>query len=166
MRIPAVFLLGLLLGSVVAPGRAQETRLAGMNGISHIAISVANFDEALAFYTQKMGFREAFTIRDEKGAPVLSNLHVNGTTFVELLPANANRRPGLDHFGVEADDTRAMTANLRQRGVTIEEPRIGFTKALITFAADPAGVRIELGEFGPESAQRKAVDSWKDNPRR
>lgn len=67
MRISIVFVTGLLLGSFLAPGFAQETRLAGMNNINHVGISVRDIDAARAFYSQKMGFREAFVYRGANG---------------------------------------------------------------------------------------------------
>jgi len=161
MRTSAVFVLGLLVGSMVAPGLAQGTRLAGVDGVNHVGIAVERFDEALRFYTQKMGFQEAFTVRDEKGQPVLAYVQVSRNTFVELLPASATRRPGLDHLGIQVDDIRRTLGDLKQRGVTVEEPRSGRTKALIANATDPGGVRIELSELGPESLTRQAIDAWR-----
>ena len=161
MRASAMFLLGLCLGLAVATGFAQGTRLAGMNGVNHVGISVERFDEALAFYTQKMGFREAFIVRDEKGEPTLAYVQASRNTFIELLPAGPNRRPGLDHVGLHVEDIRATIASLKQRGVTVEEPRTGRTKSVIANATDPGGVRIELSELGPDSLQRKAIDRWR-----
>ena len=161
MRTSLVFLLGVLLGSAVAPGLAQGNRLPGMNYVNHVAISVANFDEALTFYTQKMGFREAFVIRDDKGQPRLAYVQANRNTFVELQPANANRPPGLNHYGLHVEDLKATVALLKQRGVTVEEPRAGQGDSSSANATDPNGVRIELFQFGSDSAQGKAIDSWK-----
>jgi catechol 2,3-dioxygenase-like lactoylglutathione lyase family enzyme len=164
MRAPIAFVTGVVVGSVVAAGItgiAQADRLAGLNGVNHVGISVERFDEAMAFYTQKMGFREAFTVRDDKGQPVLAYVQVSRNTFIELLPSNANRRPGLDHVGLHVDDIRASIATLKQRGVTVEDPRAGRTKSVIANATDPGGVRIELSELGPESLQRQAMDSWR-----
>jgi len=92
MRTSMVFLMGLLLGSAVATSLAQGNRLPGMNGVNHVGIYVENFDQAMAFYTQKMGFQEAFTVRDDKGQPVLAYLQASANTFVELQPAGPNRR--------------------------------------------------------------------------
>ena len=50
---------------------------------------------------------------------------------------------------------------LRQHGVTLDDPRIGSSKAPLTNVMDPNGVRLELLEFAPESLQRKAIDAWK-----
>jgi catechol 2,3-dioxygenase-like lactoylglutathione lyase family enzyme len=161
MRTSVVFIAGVLLGSVIAPGFAQGDRLAGMNYVNHVGISVANFDEAFTFYTKKMGFREAFTVRDDKGLPVLAYVQASRNTFVELQPANANRPPGISHFGLHVENLRATVATLKQRGVTVEEPRAGRQDSTVANATDPGGVRIELFEFGPESLQGKAIDSWK-----
>src|SRR5947209_2957355 len=123
MRTSMVFLFGVLLGSVLVPGEAQEPRLAGENYLNHVAVAVENFDEAFAFYTQKMGFREAFTVRDTTGRPTLAYVQVSRNTFIELQPANANRRPGLNHFGLHVENLRATVDTLKRRGVTVEEPR-------------------------------------------
>jgi catechol 2,3-dioxygenase-like lactoylglutathione lyase family enzyme len=161
MRTALTFFTGLIIGLGVATGFAQGNRLEGLNGVNHVGISVEHFDEALAFYTQKMGFKEAFIVRDEKGQPVLGYVQVSRDTFVELLPANATRRPGLDHVGLHVNDIRATIATLKQRAVTVEDARVGRTQSLIANVTDPGGVRIELSQLPPESLQRKAMDSWK-----
>ena len=164
MRTSVVFLMGALLGSAIAPGFAQGDKLAPVNEVNyvnHVAISVANFDEAFAFYTQKMGFREAFTVRDDKGQPVLAYVQASRNTFVELQPSNPNRPPGLNHFGLHVENLKATVAALKQRGVTVEEPRAGRQDSSVANAMDPGGVRIELFEFGPDSLQGKAIASWK-----
>ena len=164
MRTSIVFVAGVLVGSAIATGFAQGERLAPVNHVNyvnHVGISVANFDEAFTFYTQKMGFREAFTVRDDKGQPTLAYVQVSRDTFVELQPANATRPPGLTHFGLHVENLRATVAALKQRGVTVEEPRAGRQDSSVANATDPGGVRIELFEFGPESLQGKAISSWK-----
>jgi catechol 2,3-dioxygenase-like lactoylglutathione lyase family enzyme len=161
MRTPMAFVLGLLLGSVFVSGQAQEPRLAGENYMNHVAVAVENFDEAFAFYTNKMGFREAFTVRDDGGRPTLAYVQVSRNTFIELQQANANRRPGLNHFGLHVENLRATVATLKQRGVTVEEPRSRPDDSSVANATDPNGIRIEMFEFGPQSPQGKAIASWR-----
>jgi hypothetical protein len=36
-----------------------------------------------------------------------------------------------------------------------------FSDAILANVTDPNGLRIELSELGPNSLQRKAMDSWK-----
>jgi catechol 2,3-dioxygenase-like lactoylglutathione lyase family enzyme len=161
MRTSMGFLLGLLLGSIFATGMAQQNRLAGENYVNHVGLAVENFDEAFAFYTQKMGFREAFTVRDANGKPTLAYVQVSRNTFIELQQANANRPPGLNHFGLHVENLRATAATLKQRGVTVEEPRTRPDDSSVANATDPVGTRIEMFEFGPQSPQGKAIASWK-----
>jgi catechol 2,3-dioxygenase-like lactoylglutathione lyase family enzyme len=161
MRTSMAFLFGLLSGSVLVSGIAQQQRLPGENYVNHVAVAVENFDEAFAFYTQKMGFREAFTVRDANGRPTLAYVQVNRNTFVELQQANATRRPGLNHFGLHVENLRATVAALKERGVTVEDPRLRPDDSSVANATDPNGIRIEMFEFGPESPQGKAIASWK-----
>lgn len=161
MRTCCALLAGLLVGMAITTNFAQGTRLTGTNYVNHVGVSVADFDQAFAFYTGKMGFREAFTVRDEKGQPVLAYVQVSRNTFVELQPATANRPPGLTHFGLHVEDLQATVAALKQRGVTVEDPRAGRQDSSVANATDPGGVRIELFEFGPKSLQQTAIDSWK-----
>ena len=46
MRTSVVFVMGLLLGSALAPVLAQGQRLAGENYVNHVGMAVENFDEA------------------------------------------------------------------------------------------------------------------------
>ena len=161
MRTSIVFLMGLLLGAAVSTSTAQGPKLAGMDGVNHVGINVGNVDEAKAFFIEKMGFRDAFTVRDDKGQPTLAYVQASADTFIELQPAGAGRTPGISHVGLRVEDIRATIAALKQRGVTVEEPRVSSTKSMIANVTGPDGVRIELSELTPESLQRKAMDSWK-----
>jgi catechol 2,3-dioxygenase-like lactoylglutathione lyase family enzyme len=161
MRTAIVFTCGLLVGSVLAPGLAQEQRLPGENYLNHVAIAVDNFDEAFAFYTQKMGFREAFTVRDANGRPTLAYVHASRNTFIELQQANANRPAGLNHFGLHVENLKAVADALKQRGVKVDDIRVRPDDASVANATDPGGLRIEMFQFGPGSPQGKAIASWK-----
>lgn len=161
MRTSVVFLTGILLGSALATGFAQTDKLAGENYVNHVAIAVDNFDEAFAFYTQKMGFREAFTVRDDKGQANLAYVQVSRNTFVELQRTNANRRAGLNHFGLHVENLQNVVTSLKQRGVMVDEVRVRPDDASVANATDPNGIRIEMFQFGPGSPQGKAIASWK-----
>lgn len=159
MRGLALFVGGVLLGSAVQTGVAQSDKVVGVN---HVGITVERFDEAMRFFTQNMGFREAFTVRDEKGQPVLAYVQVSRDTFVEVQPSAPDRRPGtISHVGLQVDNIRATLARLAQHGVKVEEARASRTNSTIANATGPEGVRIELSELGPESLQRKAINSWR-----
>jgi len=158
---PAVFVIGLLVGGAAMNVTAQGSRVPGNNGVNHVGINVANMNEAIAFYGRNFGFGEAAVIRDDKGQPTLAFIQVSRNTFIELGPATAERPAGINHFGIHVDDLKAVTANLRQRGVKIDDPRVGRTISFITSVTDPAGVRMELSEIGPESMLGKAIAAWR-----
>jgi catechol 2,3-dioxygenase-like lactoylglutathione lyase family enzyme len=161
MRTAFVFLTGLLIGSAIATGVAQSSRIPGVNNMNHVAIAVENFDEAFKFYTEKMGFRDGFTVKNAQGQPTLSYIQVSRDTFIEIVPANANRRAGLNHFGLHVADLKSMVATLKERGVTVEDVRVRPDDSMVANVTDPGGLRIEMFQFGPGSLQGQAIASWK-----
>jgi catechol 2,3-dioxygenase-like lactoylglutathione lyase family enzyme len=157
----ALFAAGIGVGAfLMQPGRAQTNQVSGLR-LNHVGIYAKDFDESMRFYTQTMGFREAFTIKDPNGKPVLAYLQITRDTFLELAPATAERPAGLSHIGIWPEDLNATIAALRQRGVQVNDPRTGSTKTSITNVTDPNGVRLELVDFLPDSLPRKAIDEWK-----
>ena len=164
MRIATGFLIGLLMGiviSTISMTFAQGNRLTGMDGVNHAGVYVENMDEAKAFFTQKMGFTEAFTVRNPQGQPTLTYMQASKNTFIELQPAGEGRPAGISHVGLQVEDIKATIATLKQRGVTVDEPRTSSTNSIIANVTGPANMRIELSELTPQSLQRKAVDGWK-----
>jgi catechol 2,3-dioxygenase-like lactoylglutathione lyase family enzyme len=161
MSALGIFGAGLALGILMTqPGTAQADRIEGLR-LNHVGIYVKDLTESLNFYTKVMGFQEAFSFKDKNGNPTTVYLQINRDTFLELAPATAERPVGLSHMGIWADDINATVAALRQRGVKVDDPRVGASKSPLTNVTDPNGVRVELLEFGPESLQKKAMESWK-----
>jgi len=157
----ATFLTGLLVGAAAMAVGAQSNRLTGNHGINHVGIVVDRLDEAIGTYRQAFGFGEAAVLRDEKGQSTLAFIQVSRNTFIELSPSSATRRAGLDHFGLHVDDLKATVAELRQRGVKVEDPRFGRTISFITSTTDPVGVRMEMSEIRDDSMLGKAIAGWK-----
>ena len=159
MKNSVLFLGGLIVGALLVQiGVAQD---ASRRGVNHIGISTAHYDEALAFYRDTLGAKEAFTIRNDDGAVRLTYLQLSRDTFIELLPVGANQPTGVTHVGIETDDVAASVANLRRRGITLAEPTVGVSKARVARVTDPDGVAIEVMQIGPESLQGQAVEAWK-----
>ena len=156
-----LFAAGIGVGIVLMqPGTAQQNQSQGLR-LNHVGIYVKDFDESMRFYTQTMGLKEAFTIKDPSGKPTLAYLQINRDTFLELAPATAERPVGLSHVGIWPMDLTATVGALRTRGVKVDDPRTGATKTSITNAIDPNGVRLELLDFLPGSLPKKAMDEWK-----
>ena len=77
--------------------------------------SVPDLDKAVEFYTKTMGFPEAFQLKNASGQVQLVYVQISQNTFVELQPANAQRPPGITHFGLHVENMAAATAMFRQR---------------------------------------------------
>ena len=156
MRGLYLFVTGILFGLVIQTVVAQ-TQKSGVVGLNHVAISVPDLDEAVVYYTETMGFPEAFRIVGDTGQTDLVYVQVSATTFIELQPANAQRPPGINHFGVHVEDMVAATATFKERGANVSETRVGSTNSILSNVFDPNGIRIELLELPPESLPAQAM---------
>jgi catechol 2,3-dioxygenase-like lactoylglutathione lyase family enzyme len=161
MRSLALFVVGVLVGSAAVTGVAQGTQKDAVVGINHVAIVVEDMNAAVEFYTQKMGFPEAFRMTDEKGQPTIVYLQVSRGTFVELNPVTPTRRPGFRHFGLETSNIDVTVANLKQRGVDVGAPNLSGTKSMLANFTTPDGIQIELVDPRPGSLHRQAMERWK-----
>jgi 4-hydroxyphenylpyruvate dioxygenase-like putative hemolysin len=160
MRGAMLFVAGLLAGLVIQVGTAQNFN-AGVIMMNHVGISVPNIDEAVTYYTQKMGYREAFRVNDEKGQPRLVYMQVSKNTFLELNPVTAQRPAGFSHYGLVVENAAQAVASFRRRGLTVTDTNTSDTKAILANITDPYMGRIELTELPPESLHYKAIQNWK-----
>lgn len=160
MRSAMLFAAGLLAGLVLQVGTAQNSS-PGVVMMNHVAISVPNIDEAVTYYTQKMGYREAFRVNDEKGQPRLVYMQISKNTFLELNPVTAQRPAGVSHYGLVVENAAQAVARFRSRGLTVTDTNVSDTKAILANITDPYMGRIELTELPPESLHYKAIQNWK-----
>ena len=159
MKGIVLFVAGLLVGLGVQVGFAQNQNVVMMN---HVGINVPNINEAVTYYTQKMGYREAFRANDAQGQPTLVYMHISRNTFLELNVANAERPAGFTHYGLHVENIKSAVETFRQRGVKVSDVnKSAGTSALLANIADPYMSRIELAELTPDSMHRKALDSFK-----
>jgi len=165
MRGVMIFVAGLVCGLAVQVGLAQTGDSVATTGVvlNHVGLAVPSIPEAAAFYQGKLGFKEAFRNSDAQGNPTAIYLQVSKSTFIELQQANAQRPAGINHFGLESPNIKSTVATFKQRGAMATEPGApsAFSHAILANVTDLNGLRIELAEMGPESLQRKAMDSWK-----
>ena len=161
MRTILVFVAGMLVG-VAAQATLAQNGQSHVQMMNHVGINVPNIPEAITYYTQKMGYKEAFRATNDKGEPTLVYLHISRDTFLELGQANAQRPAGFTHYGLVVSNSNAAVSLFKQRGVTVSEPNVSAsTKAILANITDPYMGRIELTEITPESLHRKALDGWK-----
>ena len=160
MRRAMLFAAGLFAGLVIEVGTAQDSNT-GVVMMNHVGISVPNIDEAVTYYTQKMGYREAFRVNDEKGQPRLVYMQISKNTFLELNPVTAQRPAGFSHYGLQVENAADAVARFRRSGLTVTNTNLSDTKAIIANITDPYMGRIELTELPPESMHYKAIQNWK-----
>ena len=156
----ALFLSGLVLGSMMTPASAQERAPLRLN---HVQITVPNLEQSLAFYQDVLGFQVAFRLpTPADGRPPTAFIQISRDTFLEVAQVAGNGPTGITHIGIETANLDATVAQVRRAGVKLEDPRppTGIGSRLAT-VFDPHGIRLEINEQPAGSAMRKAMDSWK-----
>src|ERR1700731_5160147 len=120
MRGLALFVAGALVGGLALhTALAQNQSLSpdkGVVALNHVGMNVPDVDKAVEYYTKTMGFPEAFRLKNAAGEVQLVYVQISQNTFVELQPANAQRPPGITHFGLHVENMAAAMAMFRQRG--------------------------------------------------
>jgi hypothetical protein len=161
MRGAMLFVSGLALGltaqAVIAQGSNKSVEM-----MNHVGVNVPNIPEAVTYYTQKMGYKEAFRVTDDKGQPTLVYMQISKNTFLELNQATPQRAPGFSHYGLVVNNAADAVKMFRDRGVKVTDTNVSAgTKAILANITDPYMGRIELAQITPESSHRKAIDAWK-----
>ena len=156
MRYLAGLFTGLAVHVVIAQGAGTGVQMA-----NHIGVNVPDVAEAVTYYTQKMGFREAFRANDANGKPRLVYMQISRNTFLELQPAAAGQPSGFTHFGLVVENTPAAVAAFKARGLTVTDATKSGTGVVLANITDPYMGRVELVEITPDSLHNKAIQAWK-----
>jgi lactoylglutathione lyase len=160
IRSMTLFVAGIVVGAVLTQSTAAQQNRPG-HRINHVGISVTNFDESLKFYTQVMGFKEAYRFPSQNGQPSTTFLQVNRDTFIEMAPANG-RPAGLTHIGLYSDDAQTSVTQFRQAGAMVADARPSENSgSKLSNVTAPDAIRIEINEQPAASLMRKAMEAWK-----
>lgn len=138
--------------------------LAGLKGIGHVALKVADIGRSMAFYRDRLGFAEMMRLDKEDGSLWLVYLRITDTQFLELFPGGeGDRAPGaertaVNHFCIECTDLQAAANSLRAAGVALTvEPKMGADNNWQCWIEDPDGNRIEFMQMAANSMQAAAI---------
>lgn len=125
---------------------------------------VNDVDEAIAFYTKRLGFQE-----DMHPAPVFAMLSRGDLRLVLSAPSGPNtgggsalpdgRAPtpgGWNRFAVQVDDITEMSEQLRQAGVQFRSDIIEGVGGRQAIIEDPSGNPIEL--FQPTRPEARLTE--------
>lgn len=163
MRSIALFIAGIFVGTAIQATLAQTPAQPAPARLNHVAISVPDVGQALSYYGDKFGFREAVRNTNPQGQLASAYIQVSRDTFIELQQANAQRPAGINHFGFEVPDIKAAVTAYRGRGLMVSDPNgpSAFTGGILANITDATVGRIELSEQPPDGKLRKATESWK-----
>ena len=127
--------------------------------LDHIAIAVANLEEALQIWRDQLGLEHFETeIVEEQGVRV-AKLNL-GNTHLELLEPLSEetpvgrflkqRGPGLHHLCMGVDDIVSQLDTLKESGTKLidQQPKLGASGASIAFVhpKSTGGVLLELSQ--------------------
>jgi predicted enzyme related to lactoylglutathione lyase len=131
-----------------------------IKAIAHLAISVADMETSMRFYSEALGFTPKFSLKDEKGRPWIEYLEVAKDQFVELFYASKREndfaKQSFQHVCFEVTDIEAHAKRIVDSGWKLVHPvttGLDFNKQCWT--VDPDGNPIELMEYGERALQRQ-----------
>jgi lactoylglutathione lyase len=135
----------------------------------HTMVRVANLDDSLAFYTEKLGLREVRRHESPQGRYTLVFLATdeNPDAQVELTynwdPEVYTGGRNFGHLAYSVPDIYATCQALMDKGVTINRPP---RDGRMAFIKSPDGISIELLQHGEAQQPREPwtsmpnVGSW------
>jgi methylmalonyl-CoA/ethylmalonyl-CoA epimerase len=156
----AAFSTALLLVSalVAQPVQAQSESVGFDIEINHVGISVANLEESVDWYVDKLGFELVRPINRNPGSTSTIALLRRGNFNIELFeiegaaplpeyrrdPSADLRVHGLAHFAFSVDDARAVRAELEAKGVEIVFGPNESERSIFFFVNDNSGNSFEF----------------------
>ncbi len=132
-----------------SPPEVKRPRIVGM---THIAVHVHDLNAARHFYSDLLGFEEAFTA----GETVF--LKVNDRQYVALVPESKPEDPRFVDYAIETDDAEGLRAFLKSQGVNVPE-KVGksSTYNLSFRMTDTDDNPFEVMQYTPESLSVQGV---------
>lgn len=156
----AVILTAVLALPAGAQSTAQSTGPAGFDmRIDHVGISVADLEESVDWYVEKLGFELERPINRNPDSPTTIARIRRGSFTIELFevqgaaalpdyrrnPTTDLRVHGLAHFAFAIDDARAAARELEAKGVKIVlPPREDDRDITFFFVSDNSGNTFEF----------------------
>lgn len=150
-KAPRLFLaLAFLLVSAVS---AQELPLLG---IAHVGFKVSDFEKAKQFYTEVLGYEEAFRLSAD-GQVTAAYFKVNDDQFIKLVPVAAPAPDDrLEEIALQTSDVEALRGELGAVGVRFTDTTVCADGSLCLEARAPDGHRLLFVEYVAGSKQSQA----------
>jgi lactoylglutathione lyase len=132
-----------------------------IKGIAHLGFLVQDLEKSIDFYVNKLGFKEKFTLNNDKGQPWIVYIEVSNSQLIELFPSEApidkrTEYSSYQHLCLEVENIHGLVRELKLKDVEIDQPIImGLDHNYQSWIHDPDGNPIELMEYGKDSLQLK-----------
>jgi len=136
----------LLLASPVVAQDAVVTRLAGAS------FTVADIAKARQFYTELLGFDEAFDLKDASGKPNSVFFKVNDDQYLEFAPGDVDGFR-LDRLMLLSPDLQKTRTALTKRGISVSETAKAPDGTEYFTVRDPDRMEIRFVSYVPGSRQ-------------
>ena len=123
--------------------------------IAHVCIFAHDLAETRDFYRDVLGMDVAFNFM-RKGDWYGFYLNAGGRSHVEVFlkpEAEYSDRNAINHLCLEVESIDDAVAHIRSRGVNVTDKKFAIDDTYQAWVTDPNGVRIELFEYTPKSAQ-------------
>ena len=121
----------------------------------HVALTVKNLDESIAFYKEFFNavVAKSFERQDLQGKAAFLKLGEVHLELWEFVKGKQNvddlkdlKIIGIRHIAFEVEELDKDVAPLRLKGLAVTEPKLGPSGHRYAFTQDPNGIRIELYE--------------------
>ena len=123
--------------------------------LAHMCIFTDDLAATEAFYRDVLGIEVKFRfIRDGKLHGFY--LDVGNSTNIEVFEKAGtafDESNAINHMCLEVHDMDAAIAHIRAQGAEITDKKFGIDDTYQSWTKDPNGVKIELFEYTPKSAQ-------------
>ena len=156
-----VRVLGLLLfGGALIAGEMP------IGGISHVGFRVADLEKTRSFYSNVLGFQQAFEQKNAAGVVDLAVFKINDDQFLEFAPGvvESSGDP-FTHAAFLSDRLEEMRKLIDQLGLHPPELRTGRDRTRNFSIKDPAGHRVEFIRYEANSLQALARGKFADDRR-
>ena len=133
-----------------------------IGGISHVGFRVADLDKTRAFYTDVLGFQQAFDQKDAAGKPNLAVFKINEEQFLEFSPGAGDR---FTHIAFLTDKLESLRQLIDTLGLSPPELRTGRDRTRNFSIKDPDGHRVEFVSYEADSMHAQARGKFADDRR-
>jgi len=130
--------------------------------LAHICIRTRDLDATARFYCEGLGMERFFEFH-RRGRLHGFYLKAGAGTFIEVFEGDPGEEGNIRHVALEVDDMDQTLWQLSEHRIEATGKKLGADHSWQAWITDPNGVRIELHQYTPESAQltgRTCVVDW------